>query len=165
MGMVACFASPNVHVLNQLRANPEGMEEFLYPDDGASEPPNYADLDKAWHCIQFMLNGTAAGGEEPLSFAVVGGAELGEDMGYGPARILEPHEVQRVASALAGIDDANFSARYDPVSMQAAEIYLADMCVRDGAEALDYILGNFHTLVAFYQSAAARGDGAILWIS
>jgi hypothetical protein len=165
MGMAACFASADQAVLNQLRSNPDDIEDFLYPDDGDSEPPNYADLDKAWHCIHFMLNGSAGGTDSPLSLAILGGLPVGEDMGYGPARILDPQAVARIAAALATVDDANFSARYDPEAMQAADVYLADMCVRDGDDALDYLLDNYRDLVAFYEAAAARGDGAILWIS
>ena len=164
MGMAACFASASAETLNHLKLHPEEMEAFVYPDDGDSEPPNYADVDKAWHCIHFMLTGTAEVGPAPLSSAIYGGVELGEDVGYGPARIMEPEEVKHVALALAVIGDASFSSRFNPQAMKSADIYLADMCVRDGTDALDYILQNFHSLVDFYRGAADRGDGAILWV-
>lgn len=140
------------------------MEDFIYPDDGESEPPNYTDVDKAWHCIHFVLTGRTDGGTEPLSLAIFGGDEIGEDVGYGPARIMGPAEVKKVAVALATIDDAAFSSMFNPQAMKSADIYLAHMCVRDGTDALDYLLQNFHTLAEFYRAAASRDEGAILWL-
>ena len=164
MGMAACFASAGVETLNHLRSNPGEMEGFICPDDDEGEPPNYADVDKAWHCIHFMLTGRTDRGPELLSSAIFGGDEIGEDVGYGPARIMDPAEVKKVAVALMSIDDAAFSSRFNPQAMKSADIYLADMCLRDGTEALDYLLQNFHSLAEFYRAAASRDDGAILWL-
>ena len=111
-----------------------------------------------------MLTGQAEGGEEPLAWAVLGGEETGDDAGYGPARILRPDQVKSVSSALASIDKSEFSSRYDPAAMKAADIYLSDMCVRDGEEALEYIVENYLGLTDFYRDAAERGDGAVLLI-
>ncbi len=165
MGMVACFAGADVGTISRLKANPEDIEDFLYPDDGESEPEHYMDVDKAWHCIHFMLTGSAEGGAEPLVGAFFGGENAGEDMGYGPARLMQPEQVQRISAALSVIDEESFKARYHPSALAAANIYLADMCVRDGDDALDYLVSNYHELVEFYRATAERGDGAVLWIS
>jgi hypothetical protein len=164
MGMVACFAAVDAKTINRLKANPDQMDEFLNPDDGDGEPPRYADIDKSWHCIHFMLTGSAGGGPEPLSWAILGGEELGEDVGYGPARILQPDQVRSIASALLQIDEAAFKGRFSPQAMQVQDIYLHEMCVRDGGDALDYLVSNYRGLVAFYGAAADRGDGAVLWM-
>lgn len=164
MGMVACFAGIDLATILRLKANPSEVEEFIYPDDGDSEPENYIDLDKAWHCIHFMLTGSVDDNSGPLGSAVLGGVEIGDDCGYGPARIIEPKQVDIIATALASIDENNFKSRYAPDAMQAADVYLADMCVRDGNDALEYIVQNYHNLTAFYRDAARRGDGAILWL-
>lgn len=165
MGMVACFSAADAATLDQLKADPYRMEEFLYPDDGEGEPPHCQDIDKSWHCIHFMLAGSTDVSAEPLSWAILGGEEIGDDVGYGPARILEPQQVQSIAAALSKIDEATFKAKFNPKAMQAANVYLSEMCVRDGEEAFEYLLENYRILLAFYQSAAARGDGAILWLS
>jgi hypothetical protein len=86
MGMVACFAAADAATIAGLQANPDRIEAFLYPDDGDAEPDNYLDVDKAWHCIHFMLTGNAEGGEEPLASAILGGREAGEDVGAEPRR-------------------------------------------------------------------------------
>ena len=73
--------------------------------------------------------------------------------------------MRSIASALALIDEENFRSRYKPAEMAAADVYLADTCVIEGDEALDYLRHNYQVLVEFYRDAAGRGDGAVLWIS
>ncbi|MFZ6749027.1 YfbM family protein [Undibacterium sp. Ren11W] len=164
MGMVACFAPVDAKIMEQLQSDPEQIESFLYPDDGESEPFNYFDVDKSWHCIHFMLCGEVDAGESILSLAILGGSEIGEDVGYGPARIIEASQVREIANALSQIDGDTFKSRYEPKKMQDADIYLADMCVRDGDDAFDYLLQNYIGLVGFYQDAAKRGDGVVAWL-
>jgi hypothetical protein len=161
MGIVACLAGIDRATIERLKEDPDLVESYLYPDDGESEPPNCIDLDKSWHCIHFMLTGQAEDAEPPLGWAVVGDEEVGEDTGNGPARVLSPEQVSKVSSAL--IDEEAFRRRFDPTSLAQANIYLHEMCVRDGDDALDYIVDNYRGLVDFYRNAAARGDGAILW--
>jgi hypothetical protein len=48
---------------------------------------------------------------------------------------------------------------------EAAQVYLGDTFASEGAEALEYILDYFHTLVEFYAGAAARKDAVILYIA
>jgi len=164
MGMAACFAAADAATINQLKADPGQIEEFLFPDDGDSEPPNCMDVDKAWHCIHFMLTGEADEGPAPLSLAILGGEEIGDDVGYGPARVLQPGQVRDIAVALSRIDEPAFKARFDPQAMLTANIYLSEMCVRDGDDALDYLLEKYLALVEFYRAAADRDDGVILWL-
>ena len=164
MGMAACFIAIDKNAVDTFFANPDSLEEFLNEQFESEEPTNIVDVDKSWHCIHFMLTGQAEGGEEPLAWAVLGGEETGDDAGYGPARILRPDQVKSVSSALASIDKSEFSSRYDPAAMKAADIYLSDMCVRDGVEALEYIVENYLGLTDFYRDAAERGDGAVLLI-
>ena len=163
MGMVGCFAAVDAETLRRLRNDPALIDEYLHPDDGESEPPHYVDVDKAWHGIHYLLANRADAGAEPLSWAVLGGEEFGEEIGYGPARFLTPEQVRSVAAWLP--EDAVFKSRFDPRAMEKAQIYPEAIWVRDGDDALDYLVENYRELVAFYKSAAGRGDGAILWLS
>nr|CAP48980.1 putative integron gene cassette protein [uncultured bacterium] len=162
MGMAACFAAIDQKTSDRLRLNPDELEDYLYPDDGDGEPENYIDVDKAWHGIHYLPTGTSDEGQPPLSWAILGGAELGDDMGYGPARILTPEQVKAVAGALPS--EETFKASYAPQAMEAAQVYPDVIWVRDGDEALEYLVENYKVMVEFYQSAASRGDGAILWL-
>jgi hypothetical protein len=75
----------------------------------ASEPLR---IDKSWHGIHFLLTGSAWGGKPPLSNAVLGGKEFGQDLGYGPARYLTPDQVKEVAAALDEITEATLRAQF-----------------------------------------------------
>ena len=164
MGMAAYFTAVNRDTLEDLRADPSQLEGFLFPDDGEEEPANTIDVDKAWHGINFILSQIAKGGHSPLAAAVLGGEELGEDLGYGPPRLLSPLEVQEIAGALGTVTPEAFEASFDPAAMSAAQIY-PDIWERDGKEALDYLVHFLPQMVAFYHEAASRGDGAILWLA
>jgi hypothetical protein len=165
MGMVGCFTSVSEETLARLRADEDLIEEFLYPDDGESEPENYIDLDKAWHGLHYLLTGEADGGKLPLSLAVIGGEEFGPEVGYGPARFLSAIQVAQVAKALESITVESLSAKFDPQDMERKQIYPDVIWGRDGAEALDYLLENYEQLEVFYRDAAARGDAVIQWLS
>lgn len=122
------------------------------------------DLDKAWHGIHFMLTGTAWEGEPPLNFLMQGGTVIGEvEVGYGPARGMTAAEVQTVAEALAGIDEAFMRARFDPAQMTQLDIY-PGIWDRDPAEddSLGYCLEYFGALRTFVMRAAERGAGLII---
>lgn len=165
MGMVGCFAAIDPGTQEKIRNDPSLMEEFLYPDGGDGEPEYSIDVDKAWHGIHFMLTGKSHGGEGPLSLAVMGGDEVGEEMGYGPARLLAPKQVQEVAAALEKLTIEEFERGFKPAEMATAEIYPEGIWERDGKDALEYVLENYQQMVVFYRDAAARGDGAVLWLS
>lgn len=163
MGMVGCFAAVDAATLRRLKDDPELIDGYLHPDDGDSDPPGYVDIDKAWHGIHYLLSGSADVGAEPMSWAVLGGEEIGDEIGYGPARVMAPEQVHSVAAWLP--EDSVFKSRFDPQAMEKAKIYPEQIWVRDGADALDYLVENYRELVAFYKRAAERGDGAILWFS
>lgn len=162
MGMVGSFIPVKTEAIEQFKADAHLLDEFLEAgwENNNNVPNDSVDVDKAWHCIHFMLNGTVEGGAEPLAWAVLGGEECGEDAGYGAPRLLTAQQVQSIAAALIGEDE--FASRYDPAAMQSANIYLSNMCMRDGAAALKYIVEHYRILVTFYRAAAQRGDGAIL---
>ncbi|HEY9107898.1 MAG TPA: YfbM family protein [Roseateles sp.] len=164
MGMVGCFVPVTDATLERLRSGEESIEEFLYPDDGESEPEGYVDLDKAWHGIHYLLTGEADGGTPPLALAVFGGEEFGPEIGYGPARFLTATQAAEVAEALEATSVDALTARFDAQDMEQKQIYPDVIWMRDGTEALDYLLDNYQQLVTFYRAAAARGDAVIQWL-
>lgn len=46
-----------------------------------------------------------------------------EDVGYGPARLLDPTAVTALNAALAAFSDADFDRNFDPAGLSGAEIY------------------------------------------
>lgn len=164
MGMASFFAAVDPDTLDQLRAEPERLADYLFPQDGEEELAHVIELDKAWHGIHYLLTGTAEGGDEPYSLVILGGQEIGEDIGYGPARLLFPEQVVDIAGALRELDADTLALRFVPEEMEEAQIYPGEIWLRDGQEALDYVLHYYQQLVEFYEEAAARGDGVITWL-
>ena len=165
MGMVAYLAPLTAGQLDELRGEPDSIQELLFPEENTYAPPKGSiDLDKAWHGIHWLLTGDAWGGEPPLAWTIVGGEDIGDDMGYGPARVVTPEQVRQVAAALANFDDAALARNYDPVAMDAQQIY-PTIWTRDGEEGLAYLQHYFRILARFYADAAKRGDAVLQWIS
>ena len=163
MSMIGNFLAIRPDQLAALIAEPELVESFLYPEDGV-EQTSHLEIDKAWHAIHYTLNGSTWEGEGPLSLVVLGGEELGDDVGYGPARYLNPDQVRAVAGALSAFTSHIFSAEFNPVALDAAEIY-PQIWERDGPEGLEYVLHYYNQLAAFYQAAAERGDAALVYLN
>jgi hypothetical protein len=164
MGMAVCFAAVTPDTLAHLLDAPDEVEGYLDPDDDGDEPPHRADADKAWHGIHYLLTGTAWEGHQPFSWAILGAADIAPDLGMGPARYLTPDQVVRLAAALDSLTQEELTARFDPQDMQDKGIYPEVIWVRDGEQALDYLLENFAVMTDFYRDAAARGDGVLQWV-
>ena len=139
--------------------------EQLYPDDGCeSDPEKSLDMDKSWHLIHFLLTGSAWGGEGPVANAILGGKEIVDtDAGYGPFRYLSPADVQATSEALAEVDTNSLWSRFDAKQVSEADIYTSPWTGDDPER--EYIAQNYMALRNFYSSAAAAGDGMLLYIS
>jgi hypothetical protein len=148
-------------------ADPTAVDTLLYGDlhdDEAEMPDPELDLDKSWHGIHYLLTGTAWQISEGAGAAILGGDEIGQDDGYGPARLLDPDTVRSVTTALDALDVEMLRARFDPDAMTAAEIY-PDIWT-DGTEEFDsYLAPNFTELRRFYRVAAANGQAVLLAIT
>jgi hypothetical protein len=126
---------------------------------GFGEDPNVLELDKSWHTLHFLLSGSAEPNNSPLGRAILGGKEIGPDLGFGPARLLNGSEVREVASALAAVSPEHLAQRFDLDKMVAAKIYAC----RDRSE-LELAQEYFGQLNRFYAESAARGDSILLYI-
>ncbi len=121
--------------------------------------PQGLELEKSWHTLHYLLAGTVYEPGPAPGDAILGGREIGPDLGYGPARYLSPDQVRATAAALAQLTPAELARRFDLKTMREADIY----CCEDESElalAQDY----FVELADYYQKAAARGDAMLLAI-
>lgn len=150
---------------------------LLHPDDvfgvidGAYNAPlqGFVDLDKAWHCLHYLLSGSPRGGEGPLSFLLTGGTPVGtEDLGgMGPARVFRPGELGSVADALAPVREQKLLARFDPKQLEKLDIYpgrWSALNLRSEYE-LGYYFGPFEELKRLLERGKTEGSGMIVWIS
>jgi hypothetical protein len=134
------------------------------------------DLDKAWDGIDYLLTGQSGiewelariqSTESNITLASKvsrGSEDIGPDLGYGPARLLKPHEVRAIAKLLRATTPDMLRKRFKPKEMAHAGVYPDVIWERDGAEALGYVLDYYEKLVAFYTLAAQRGQAVILVI-
>lgn len=144
--------------------NEELREQILaeLESAGVSANPNGEEgltLEKSWHCLHYLLTGTARETKSVLGKAILGGTEIGPDMGYGPARYLEPNEVKKVAKSLKTVSTKDLASRFNLKAMKAAKIYAC----RDEGElklAQDY----FTQVCTYYEEAAARNDAMLLYL-
>ena len=192
MGMYASLHKISPAQLDRVRASPSLTERLLDPDDeefGGDWWPEgpILELDKAWHVIHFLLTGDEWGGSAPLKDAIVGGTEIGPDLGTGPARFLTAEEVRAVSAALGRTSESDLRSRFDPAALDAAQIYpgmwkpaappkrglfgrakavAPDKSVetKELAEFLDFAMERFRALVTFYTAAAGNGDAMLLVI-
>jgi hypothetical protein len=120
------------------------------------------DLDKAWHGIHFLLTGSAWETTPGAGEAVLGGVPVGDDRGYGPARLVAAEQVRAVAAGLGELTGEALQARFDPAALMAEAIYPQ---VWDDEDFANYLLPNFLDLQTFYRAAAERGEAVLLLIT
>jgi hypothetical protein len=120
------------------------------------------DIDKAWHGVHFLLTGTAEEAPGPLGQVVLGGTEIGEDIGHGPARYLLPDAVDTVATALEAASSDELRRRYDAAALEAAEIYPGGW---NEPDKVDWVLEAFEDVRRFYRAAARRKSGVLVFLA
>jgi hypothetical protein len=121
------------------------------------------DLHKSWHMLHFLFTGDAWEGELPAATLLAGGREVGEDLGYGPPRMLSQEETTRFARFLEGLDLAALSTRLDGKAMKALGVY----CAEDAESIADLredLARYFPRLRAFVMDAAGKGRGLLIWM-
>ncbi|WDZ84919.1 YfbM family protein [Micromonospora cathayae] len=118
-------------------------------------------LDKAWHAIHFLLTGTAWETGTGAGAAVLGGGPVGGDIGYGPARLLDPEQVRTIAAGLEAVTVETLRTRYDVPALRAADVY--PNIWDDGDDEFDSYLAPHYTLLRqFYRAAAGAGQAVLL---
>ncbi len=120
------------------------------------------DIHKSWHGLHWLLCQEAWDGPEPLKHAVLGGEEIGEDMGYGPARLVDATTARTVAAALASISRDTLRQRFNPKAMAAAQIYAFDA---EDTDWRDDFLDAFDRVKQFFGDAASRGNSVLIWLT
>jgi hypothetical protein len=172
MSMVGYFFLVSEETVERVLAEPSGVHALIdaaYEEDASDAR---ADVDKAWHCLHFLLTGTAWEGEPPLDFIVRGGTEVGdEDVGYGPARAFRAREVAAIARALEPIGPDALRARFDAKRMEELEIYpggspggWSEVDPRTD-ETFGYFTGAYEDVKALVTRGAAAGQGMLVWLS
>lgn len=163
--MTGCYRRVTTAELEVLRGEPLALGAFLFPPGDVAPPVDrHLSIGSDWQAIHFLLTGDPWAGGPPFANAVLGGEALGdEDLGYGPARFLTPAEVAAVAEALQTVSVEELLERFDPGSLNAAEVYPGGW--DDGAEGRQALAAHYGDVRDLFANAAAHGDGMILYIA
>lgn len=139
----------------ELVESTDSIESLLESDDDATS----VDLDKAWHGIHWLLTGSHDSTDDVTSEVIFGGEPVGEDLGYGPARLLDPERVRAVASILRALPGDELRQRVDLKAMSAAGLYPD---IWDETDVFDeYLAPAYDRLCAFYVDAAQEGQAVV----
>ena len=123
-------------------------EERLFTLIEDPQPPTGLDIEKAWHGIHYLLNGTPFTANGPLGAVILGGQDIGSDLGYGPPRVLTAPQVREVSQALMALPPDHLPKRFDPKAMDSADVY-PTVWVREGSASLEWLQSTLVDLVDF----------------
>jgi len=132
-------------------------------EEAESSTDSHLDIGKAWHAIHFLLTGTEWDTKGIGGLAILGGREIGEDQGYGPARLLTPDQVRQTADALSTLSIPELMKKYRGKVFNASQIYPQSWS--DDSADVTYIESNFLAVVSFYRKAAQEGMSILLYLS
>jgi hypothetical protein len=132
------------------------------------------DLGEYWLALHFLLSGETpipkhealrrglSWDDDSPENILMGGEPTPFMSSFGPARYLHPERVAHLATKLAGLSVAEFQARYNPEDLRAEDMPPGGW--DDGGEALARLCRYFKDLAAFYNKAAAHGDGMLIYM-
>jgi uncharacterized protein DUF1877 len=162
MAMIGNLRPASDGEIARLLANPVEITRFLYGSDANGS--DRVVLNKAWHAIHFVLNGSRLGGDEPLNFLVDQGTPVGEvDVGYGPARVLTSEQVRRLARALTEIGPDVVAERVDLKRFDDEAIYPGNW--QQNGYSAQYVVEHYADMRRLVARAAEQGQGLILYIN
>jgi len=158
MSMIAHLRVVEPSIVDTLSGyDDEQMAEFLFPGDDSSDTTQ--DLDKTWDAIGHLLSAATGGSFTTL----LGGSEVGPDLGYGPARFMSPDEVSVAATVMERIDREALLANFDAETLLKSEVY--PEAWEDSQQDRDYI-GQHYEIARSLFIEAARGNSAMLvWLA
>jgi len=119
------------------------------------------DLQKSWHCLNYILTGTASL-EDPAAeqSPILGGRPIPDrkdTMGYGPVRYFSAEEVAATLQQLSTFPWARRIAAYDPGTAESLDVYVPD----HGADELQYYS---QLLMRLFEDAARKGNAVLSWV-
>jgi hypothetical protein len=164
MSMTAALVALPAEKLAEFKEHPELIGDFFFERLEGGDEDAVLDIDKSWQGIHFLLTGEQYKGAEPHSLPVLGGTEIGEELAYGPARYLEPAQVEAAARLLGDVTLEQLRQRYNPKSLELARIYPNGFWMKERDQAFEYLAHWYEHLRRFYAEAATRGDAMLLAI-
>jgi hypothetical protein len=160
MGMVVAWTPVADDEVRAAAHDPDVLDAILDEDR-----PGTFDVDKAWHGLHGLLTGTAWEVGDGLGRVVLGGREIGVDLGYGPARHLDPAAVAELAQQLARLDPDAIVGSVDLTTLAALDLY-PDVWSRpeEADEQRRWLADALRTVQDGFVACADRGLGLLVTI-
>jgi hypothetical protein len=126
------------------------------------------DLEKSWHIFHYLFTGHIDAAKAPGD-ALLTGEELGDDLGYGPARLHDEKETQDFARFLNALDVARLQERLNYKEMSRLGVYSMPMGPGSDAEFEAELRAEvgayFPRLRDYVVRMAEKQDGLLIWLS
>ena len=129
------------------------------------EPPktgSVLNLDSNWHVLHYFLSRSAWEGSIPEG-ALMAGVELGSvDVGYGPAKMLIPGEVESFSNFLNSLSEKHFGAGITGAELVENEIYGG--YAEWGKESTSSLWGYVEELKKFLSGAREAEEYVVMYV-
>ena len=119
-------------------------------------------LEKWWHSVHYLLTGEIGPVGGARGLLLTAGRELGEDMGYGRARLHSPTEAKEFSRFLETQDLANLQARMSLEDM--GHLYPRRLSEDDLDNLRDNVGCEFVRLQDYVHKICDRGNGLLIWV-
>ncbi len=130
-------------------------------DASMPAPPAVLDLHKSWHILHYALCCSGECGALPAATLLAGGSEVGHDLGYGRARLVDAAATRAFATCLADIEISVLTGSLIPKAMRAQKIYGAS---RSLASLSADLTDDFPRLRDHVAAAARDHFGLLIWM-
>jgi len=140
------------------------MEKMLFGKNEREHGIGVISLEKSWHGIHYLLSGEVWTGNSYLGKVLMGGNEIGNESfntGYGNPRYHSPENVKAICKNLPLL--AELKNKYDPTKMAEVGIYGFNGDEPGGE--WEYLSHFYQEMFDYFQDAAKRGNGMILFVS
>jgi Domain of unknown function (DUF1877) len=126
------------------------------------------DLEKSWHILHYLFTGSLDDMSSPGA-ALLSGEDLGEDVGYGPARLHGENQTAAFAHFLETLDLASLHARVNYTEMASIGVYSiprgSAAVAGYESELRDEVGYYFPRLRDYVLQVAEKHGGLLTWIS
>lgn len=131
---------------------------------GALEPT--ISLDKSWYVLHYLFTGHVGPASAPGDFLLTG-EEIGEDLGYGPARLHSEAATRDLRRFLDGQDLERLQSRIDLNEMRRQRIYALPLGPGSETEYKNELRADvalyFGLLRDYVRQISDKGDGLLVW--
>ena len=144
----------------------ERMLGQLKKQKTGTQSTKFFSLQKDWHVLHYVLNGTGDAGDKPLEKCILGGRELpppaDNPVDYGPLRYLTIQEVKEIVEALKRVNPQSLIEKLNRKDAESKRVYLAH--TMDDPADWSYLPDLFTEFRKFYQETATARNAMMLKI-